>query len=516
MVDVHCGPATVRRSPFACHARASFAAALRAAALLLSFALLAMGGQALAAERIALVIGNGAYSSVPTLENPVPDARLIGKALETLGFAVTLLMDTDQTTLNRGIAEFGRALRDAGPDATGLFYYAGHGVQSFGTNYLLPVDVALTDAADLGLVAVPAEAVLRQMRSARNRTNIVILDACRNNPFEAILSLDDNGLAEMKAPTGTFLAYSTAPGAVALDGDDGNSPFTSALAANIPTPGLPIEQLFKQVRVEVLSRTGGAQTPWDTSSLTSEFQFAETAPVSAEEVAARQLWDSVRATRDPVQIMLFMRAYPDSRFDADARALLTEVLAADLAATAPQPAPEPAPRTGPDSMEMALIERAQASGQAQDYEAYLDAYPRGTYAELASYELSVLAAATPGTDAQQEVAVAARPEPPAPPPAEPLRVTYADPLPETLASIGGRSIAQLIQGSPLHTPIEGIPEAMWRDQTCANCHEWTRDALCTQGKTYLGANAARALGKAHPYGGAFKNVLKQWAGAGCE
>ena len=150
--------------------------------------------------------------------------------------------------MKRAIAQFGRELRKAGGDATGLFYYAGHGVQSFGNNYLLPVDVSLSDAADLDLVAVEAQSVLRQMASARNRTNIVILDACRNNPFSEIPELDDNGLAEMKAPTGTFLAYATAPGGVALDGLGGNSPFTQAVVEQIVEPGQPIEQLFEQVR----------------------------------------------------------------------------------------------------------------------------------------------------------------------------------------------------------------------------------------------------------------------------
>ena len=146
------------------------------------------------------------------LDNPAPDARLIAQTLESEGFVVTQMVDASQIAMNRAIAQFGSELREAGAEATGLFYYAGHGVQSFGTNYLLPVDAALTIAADLGLVAIPAESILRQMFSARNRTNIVILDACRNNLFSAILDMGDNGLAEMKAPTGTFLAYSTAPG----------------------------------------------------------------------------------------------------------------------------------------------------------------------------------------------------------------------------------------------------------------------------------------------------------------
>ncbi len=274
-------------------------------------AFLGLVAPALAETRIALVVGNSAYQAVAPLENAVNDARLMAETLEGRGFATTLLTDADRETMTRAMGDFGRALREAGPEATGLFFYAGHGVQSFGTNYLLPVDARLTDAADLPLVAVEAEAVLRQMASARNLTNIVILDACRNNPFQGILDMNDNGLAEMNAPTGTFLAYSTRPGAVALDGTDGNSPFTRALAAEIAADAQPIEQLFRNTRVAVLQETNGAQTPWDASSLTREFFFSPPVVVSAEEMADAQLWDSVRGTRDPVQIMLFLRGYPD-------------------------------------------------------------------------------------------------------------------------------------------------------------------------------------------------------------
>ena len=279
-------------------------------------------GQAAAEPRIALVVGNGAYSAVSGLSNPVNDAELMAGTLEGLGFAVTLVRDGSKAGMSTAVAEFGAALRAAGPEATGLFYYAGHGVQSFQRNYLLPVDATLNNAADLDLVAVDASAVLRQMASARNKTNIVILDACRNNPFIDIPDLGDNGLAEMKAPTGTFLAYATAPREVALDGADGHSPFTKALAAMMVTQGMAIEQVFKEVRVAVLDATGGRQTPWDTSSLTEDFSFA---PAASDE---EHLWASVSTSRDPVQIKLFLKAYPETAHEAEARGLLMAVLPA--------------------------------------------------------------------------------------------------------------------------------------------------------------------------------------------
>ena len=401
-----------------------------------------MANAATAENRIALVIGNGAYTSVTPLDNPVSDATLIAATLSGLGFEVTLVTDATQTQMTGAIGAFGKALRKAGPEATGLFYYAGHGVQSFKTNYILPVDVALTDPADLGLVGVEAESILRQMFSARNKTNIVILDACRNNPFEALPDLDDNGLAEMKAPTGTFLAYATEPGAVALDGVQGNSPFTQALAQQMQVPAAPIEQMFKQVRVRVIDATGGAQTPWDTSSLTSDFSFNPAEVLSDQQVAEMQLWNSVRLKRDPAQLALFLQVYPDSGFAADARTLLAAI-APQTAATVVAPAPTPAPpNTAPVSFTLPL-----------------DAL-----------------------------------EPP----------------------VTGKSIAQLLKLTPIYPPIEGLDASIWQDKACTTCHEWTRDALCTQATTYLADNAERALSKQHPFGGAFKQALRSWARGGCE
>ncbi|MFT5786208.1 MAG: putative caspase-like protein [Ascidiaceihabitans sp.] len=241
------------------------------------FLILACGITPLAAKaeiRIALVVGNGSYSTVSSLDNPARDAKLMANTLKRLGFEVSLLVNSNQADLRLGISQFGRDLRNAGRDATVLFYYAGHGVQSFGTNYLLPVDIDLIDTADLDLVAIEAASVLQQMKFAKNQTNIVILDACRNNPFENIPTFDDNGLAEMNTPTGTFLSYATAPGEAAFDGAGGNSPFTSALANELMVAGVLVEQMFKKVRVAVFKETGGLQTPWDASSLTADFIFA--------------------------------------------------------------------------------------------------------------------------------------------------------------------------------------------------------------------------------------------------
>ncbi|KMK67118.1 caspase family protein [Puniceibacterium sp. IMCC21224] len=476
-----------------------------------------------AEPRIALIVGNGSYSSVTSLENTVPDAVLMADTLRGQGFEVTILTDVEQSALNEGISQFGRDLRAAGTEATGLFYYAGHAVQSFGTNFLLPTDAALADAADLSLVAVPADAVLRQMRSARNQTNIVILDACRNNPFAAIRDLTDNGLAEMNAPTGTFLSYSTAPGAVALDGQGDNSPFTKALAQEIRAPGVPIEQIFKKVRVAVIAETNGQQTPWDTSSLTGEFSFVTKVRLTAEQMQEEQLWFSVRESGDPVQIILFLRSYPEGRYQADARTLLSTLMNAELGAQVtaePEHQSPPLAVRTPSVSEEGLIAAAQASGDAAGYQAYLDAFPGGIYAELAAFELSVLAdtaaAVVPEVEAPAEPTTA---EPtPAQPPASSADLeglTFTTPFPSGGEPVQGRSIEEIITLSPLFPPIEGLPEEVWKGKHCADCHNWTREALCTQGKTYLVQDTARALSKEHPLGGMFKRGLRVWADADC-
>ena len=492
-----------------------------------------------AEERVALVIGNGGYRDVAPLDNAIQDAALIARTLEQLEFDVTLVENTTQAELKQAVADFGRRLRAEGPDTVGLFYYAGHGVQSFGANYLLPVDAALSVAADLDLVGVDASTVLRQMASARNRTNIVILDACRNNPFDQVPDLNDNGLAEMKAPTGTFLAYATAPGAVALDGAGRHSPFTDALSRAVLNEGTPIEQVFKQVRIEVIKETGGAQTPWDTSSLTRDFVFKPGEVLSPREIAEQQLWESVSQSRDAIQIMLFLRQYPDGRKHPEARALLNRVLTEELdttrqadagATAAPQvprgaevspapPADQPAPdRPAPPAQdEAAMLGTARASGTLEDYQAYLDAYPDGTFAELVRIEIdSIRQKATTDPDRPSPAAVTPIPAPPGDGADDAdFEVFFDKPLDRGVPQIVGRTIMEVTQTSPLFPPLQGLPDALWKDQTCTGCHQWTRDDLCTQAKVYLKESMARSVEKQHPLGGSFKRALKVWAQGGC-
>ena len=252
---------------------------------LLIVTILASGALQAEETRIALVIGNSDYSSGP-LPNPANDAKLIGDALTTLGFDVIARRNADQLTMKRAIQEFGSRLEKAGPSAFGLFYYAGHGVQLSGRNYLIPTTARIEREGDVEIEAVSADWVIEQMRYARNRLNIVILDACRNNPFTRSMRSVDHGLATMDAPAGILIAYSTAPGAVAADGTGRNSPYTEALTHAIRDMHEPVEQVFKHVRVGVMTATAGKQVPWESSSLTGDFYFAAPNKIAPETSSA--------------------------------------------------------------------------------------------------------------------------------------------------------------------------------------------------------------------------------------
>lgn len=220
-------------------------------------------------KRVALVVGNGAYSSGP-LRNPPNDAQAVAAALQELGFDVMLHIDLGYQDMRRAVVEFGTALQAGG---VGLFFYAGHGIQHNGKNYLVPVDATIQGEAYIAVEAVDVNTVLAGMHEAHNRLNIVILDACRNNPFERSFRSNSGGLASIDAPSGTLIAYATAPGRTAEDGAGENSSYTAALVEQLGVPGAKVEDVFKRVRVEVQKNTGERQTPWETSSLTGDFYF---------------------------------------------------------------------------------------------------------------------------------------------------------------------------------------------------------------------------------------------------
>lgn len=223
--------------------------------------------------RIALVIGVSTYGTLGDLPNPANDARLVAAALRRVGFDVELLIDPDQRAMRQAVVRLGDRMSAVGAGGTGLFFFAGHGIQARGVNYLIPARAGIVREADLAIEAIPADSVLLQMQDAGVSTNILILDACRNMPLTRAFRNGVRGLAPMDAANGSFIAYSTAPGSVAADGDGDNSPFAAALTAEIPRPGQAIEAIFRNVRRSVLEATNGAQTPWDSSSLVDPFYF---------------------------------------------------------------------------------------------------------------------------------------------------------------------------------------------------------------------------------------------------
>ena len=221
-------------------------------------------------RRTALVIGNGAYKDGP-LRNPVNDARAMARTLRGLGFKVISGEDLDWRAMRRKIIKFGDEINKGG---VGLFYFAGHGIQAHGQNYLIPVSASIKREAEVRAEGISLESVLARMEGARNGLNIVILDACRNNPYSrSFRSGGSSGLAQVPAPHGTFIAYATAPGNVAADGSGNHGVYTEALIRNLGTPGQTIERTFKKVRMEVAGKTGNKQVPWDESSLMGDFYF---------------------------------------------------------------------------------------------------------------------------------------------------------------------------------------------------------------------------------------------------
>ena len=245
-----------------------------------------------AAEQIrtALVIGNSAYSGSP-LKNPVNDARAMERSLSQLGFQVTLATDVKNfQDMRRLIRDFGEELLKGG---VGLFYYAGHGVQVDGKNYLIPTQAEIRNEGDVELEAVDLERVLNEMQYARNDINIIILDACRDNPYAATFRSSQRGLATItRSVPDCLIAFATQPNGVALDGDGNNGIFTEELLKNISTPGLSITQIMMRTRNGVRQRTKDAQLPWETNLLSDDFYLTE-APKTSQPVQTPPVEDTL-------------------------------------------------------------------------------------------------------------------------------------------------------------------------------------------------------------------------------
>lgn len=263
--------------------RAMLRAAATAASLLCGVAVAA------AESRVALVIGQSAYRAVPALPNPVNDAKAIAALLGEAGFEVTEASDLGQTELRAKVGDFAATVAAKGPETVALVFYAGHGIQVDGENYLIPVDIDPKREADIPLQAVRLDDVLNTLSSVPSKSRIIMLDACRNNPFPSINKTTGQGLALVDTKSGapgTLLSYSTSPGAEAEDGGGTNSPYTTALLKAGRENGLKIEDTLKRVRLAVHQATKGRQTPWESSSLVDDFQFFAASAAAPTDTAA--------------------------------------------------------------------------------------------------------------------------------------------------------------------------------------------------------------------------------------
>ena len=283
--------------------------------------------------KTALVIGNSKYVVAP-LRNPANDARAIAAQLKQSGFEVNLQMDVAREPMTRAIEAYAALL--AKTKAVGLFYFAGHGVQLAWRNFLLPVDADIDKIEDIPKQCVDVGTLVAGITKAANPMNVVILDACRDNPFGNDRRVEQKGLSQLDAPPGTFLAYATSPGNVASDGDGANGLYTENLLRELKIPEAKIEDVFKRVRLNVRRRSNGQQIPWESTSLEEDFYFIPPKEVKEMSEADRDrqfegelaLWEKIKLSAEPAPLEEFLRRYPSGPFAELAQLQLERVLAA--------------------------------------------------------------------------------------------------------------------------------------------------------------------------------------------
>ncbi len=347
-----------------------FASRFVALAALMVGMVAAFAGAAQAEKRVALVIGNSSYVHASELKNPSNDANAIAEKLSALDFHVIKGVDLDQNGMRSKVQEFARSINDA---QVALLFYAGHGLQVDGQNYLLPINAELNNEIDLQFQGVAVDFLLRVMEN-RNRTSIVLLDACRNNPLAARLARSMNsgraatvnqGLARIETGVGTYIGFSTSPDSVALDGDGDNSPFTNALLKHIDTENEDIESVMRNVREDVIKKTNGSQVPWGNSSLVGRgFVFKKGEDKETQKVASAS----------PAQTQ--------SSDNSNLTAILQNL--ANQSATR---------SSGEDrQIELTYWESIQNSNDPLFFKAYLEQFPNGSFSSLARLKISLLEA----------------------------------------------------------------------------------------------------------------------------
>jgi hypothetical protein len=302
-------------------------------AFLSAFATFSATAQAPGDVRIALVIGNSAYSGPMALPNPSNDAKAMSETLKGLGFEVIELRDGSREQMAAAIARTQGALK--GKQGVGMLYYAGHGLQSDSRNYMVPVDAKIAKAADVAGQTLDVGTVIEAFKTAGNRMNIVVLDACRDNPFGGITT--GKGLAPLDAPSGTFLAYATAPGNVAADGDakSGNGLYTQYLLQELKKPQARIEDVFKRVRFAVRKASGGKQIPWESTSLEDDFQFNDGRIVAVARPTGVELaaefnrekadWNRIKDSKNADDFYAFLQKFPNGTLTEAALTRLNEI-----------------------------------------------------------------------------------------------------------------------------------------------------------------------------------------------
>ena len=287
----------------------------------------------LRAPKLALVVGNGGYKEAPELKNAVNDARSVSAVLRELKFNVTEVINADRRRMQAIMRSYTETV--AASQGVGLFYFAGHGLQLAWRNYLLPVDAAIDKPDDLKTQGVEVDGLMRQLGKAANPMNLIVLDACRENPFAKDFRSRARGLSQMDAPLNTLLAYATSPGNVASDGEGTNGLYTEHLLREIQTPEAKVEDVFKRVRLGVRLKSNGAQIPWESTSLEEDFWFRpperlrgltdeEKTTAFRDELA---LWEKIRGNRNPGPFEAYLRRYPSGRFSELAQLRLDRALA---------------------------------------------------------------------------------------------------------------------------------------------------------------------------------------------
>jgi hypothetical protein len=421
----------------------------------------------LAADRVALLIGNNQYAAQP-LRNAVNDARDLGQALKELGFQVIIRENASRKDMIDAIREFGQALEGS---STALFFYAGHAMQFKDRNYLIPIDAAMGSEEDVTFFSVEIGQIFDRMDRSRTRFNFIILDACRDNPFAASFKLTSTGLAQMSSPSGTLIAYATSPGSVAADGFGRNGIYTKHILQNIRMPDLPVEIMFKRVREGVERETRKLQTPWDSSSLKGDFAFnasgkSATASAPAAGPSAdvtlqieREFWISVRDSSRPDDIQAYLEKYPNGNFASIARNRLASLVrpgGAPSTAAAPRD-PNPELTAAARSAPQAVVSEAKIAQSAPAKPAEsATGRPAETTPQKPAEKPEMIAAAPVSAErpttaaATLAPAAAAAPSTPAPKPADLLPGKEISPGVRELTFADGSIYRGAVRGSNLH------------------------------------------------------------------